>query len=90
MYADAKLWNNVLRPLFSARHFLCGLPSVTIQTRLKPAFGRFFSLLSPVISVLSRSRAKKENSPAARERSYIWPSASTERQRRLRTSSQRC
>jgi hypothetical protein len=38
---------NVLRPLFSAHHGLCGLPSVTIQSdsdriALKPAFSRFF------------------------------------------------
>jgi hypothetical protein len=46
---------NALRPPFSARHLLCGLPSVTIQTRLKPAHGRFFSLHS-------RRKAKNKNS----------------------------
>jgi hypothetical protein len=51
MYADAKLRNNALRPPFSTRQLLCGLPSVTIQTRLKPAFGRFFSCLAVHIFV---------------------------------------
>ena len=41
MYADAKLRNNALRPPFSTRQLLCGLPSVTIQTdRVRSAFGR--------------------------------------------------
>jgi hypothetical protein len=44
---------NVLRPPFSARHVLCGLPTVTIQNdsdriALEPAFSRFFCACAPL------------------------------------------